>query len=182
MKILQSILILVLTIALMLAAGYLYASSGIKAQPGYVKLELPSYGAAMPIISVKLGPGGIGPARWVLEQVVENSGHNSDVAEQVLAEVMRDLNGVQLAVYKVDDNREHFEEAISASAAKLKSQGWETLVRVRERDEHVVIMQAANDRTIDGLSLLVSNDENAVFINLIGPFDPHAIATVAAQL
>ena len=182
MKILQTLFIIVLTVALLLGAGYLYASGGINAKPGYVKLDLPSYREASPIVSVKLGPGGIKPARWLMEQVIDGSDHNMDVPEQVLRNVVNELNGIQLAVYEVDRNRETFEQAINSSVMKLKSEGWQTLIKVRERNEHVVIMQAGDETMIEGLSLLVSNPDNAVFINLIGPFDPKTISKIATQL
>jgi hypothetical protein len=182
MKILQTLLIIVLTVALLMGAGYLYASSGIQAKPGYVKLDLPSLREAVPIISVKLGPRGLKPARWVMEQVIENAHGNTQIAEQVLRGIVNDVHGVQLAVYEVGQNRATFDDAIDTSVARLKREGWQTLVKVRERDEHVVIMQAGDDTVIEGLSLLVSNTDNAVFINVIGPFDPNSIAKIATAL
>lgn len=172
---LRGLIIGVSALVMIGCGGYLYASSGIKAKPGYVKLQLPNPKFAEPLISVKLGPGGVGPMRWLFKQITSQLDGESDLAQQVISSVLHELHGVQLQVYEVDNNQAVFEQAINRSILDLKKQNWSVLLRVQERDEHVVVMQSASDDLISGFSVLVSNADNAIFLNLIGPFDPALI-------
>jgi len=182
MKFLKGCLIVVATLVLIGGAGYLYASSGVKSKPGYAELVMPKGSSVNALVSVKLGPGGVGPARWVFDKIVEYSDHEIDAEARVVKDVLADLNGVQLRVYEVADNREAFDVAIAESVAALQAQNWQTLAKVYEDDERVVVMHNGNNTEIDGVSVMVSTPENAVFINLIGPFDGQAIADAVSQL
>ena len=170
------VLIVVFSLVLIGGAGYLYASSGIESKPGYVKLVLPSAESVDTQISLNLGPSGVGPVRWLFGQFASHSDRDLEMSERVLNGVLQDLRGVQLRVYDVNNNRPLFDQAISESLASLKGQGWQTLVKVREDDEHVVVMQSTQYEKVIGLSILASTPDKAVFLNLIGPFDPERIA------
>ena len=93
--------------------------------------------------------------------------------------MLQDLQGIQLRVYEVDNNRQLFEQAIDESVQTLKQEDWQTLLKVREDDKHVVVMQSGTEELISGLSVLASTPENAVFINLIGEINPESIAIIA---
>ena len=182
MKFFKVFLIVVATLLFIGGAGYRYASSGLNSKPGYAKLVMPKGSSANALVSVKLGPGGVGPARWIFEKIVENSDHQIDAEARVVKDVLADLNGVQLRVYEVADNRASFDTAIAESVAALQAQNWQTLAKVYEDDERVVVMHSGNNSQIDGVSVMVSTPENAVFVNLIGPFDGQAIAAAVNQL
>lgn len=182
MKFLKGFLIVVAALLFIGGAGYLYASSGVKSKPGYAQLVFPSGSSVNALVSVKLGPGGVGPARWVAEKIVANSGHKLDTQARIFTDVLNELNGVQLRVYEVDDNRQAFDSAIAESVAALKAQDWQTVVKVYEDNERVVVMHNGNNTQINGVSVMVSTPENAVFINLIGPFDAQAIDDAVSQL
>lgn len=179
MKPIQIALIVLLSMVWVCSIGYLYASSGIKTKPGYVKLVLPNPELVSPQISVTLGPSGVGPVRWLFKRLASSSNRELDVPERVLSSVLQDLRGVQLSVYEVDNNRAVFDEAISSSLQDLRAQGWQTLIKVKEDHEHVLIMQSSNGAEISGISLLVNSSDNAVFVNLVGPFDADEVAAAA---
>ena len=54
------------------------------------------------------------------------------------------------------------------------------MIRAREDGKYVVVMQSGDDSTISGLSVLASADDKAVFVNLMGEFEPEEIAELAA--
>lgn len=179
MKALKIILIVVASLVLIGGGGYLYASSGIKSKPGYAKLATPS---ATALLSVNVGHGGLGPVRWLIEQATENSDHGRRMPKRLLKTVLQDLQGVQLRVYDVGNNRQAFDNAIVDSVAALKLKSWKTLMTVRDGNEQIVVLQYGDDDKIEGLSIMVSTPENAVFLNLIGPFDPSVIVETANQI
>ena len=176
MNVLKYLLIYILALVLLLGAGYLYASSGIKSKPGFAQLYSPKGAGVDALVSVNLGPGGVGPIRWIFEQVAEQADHGSDEAEKIISSVLGELNGVQLRVYEVHGNQEFYDRAIDQAAAKLRSENWQVLVKVNEDEDHVLVMHTSSGDMIDGLAVLVSTPDNAVFVNLIGPFDPQSIA------
>jgi hypothetical protein len=178
MKVLKIIVIVIAALVLIGACGYLYASSGIKSKTGYAKLATPRVNA---LLSVNVGPRGLGPVRWLVEKITESSAHDHELPERLIHSVMQELQGVQLRIYDVGSNRQAFDSAIAESVVALKEKGWQTLMTVRERDERIVVLQYGNDEEIEGLSIMVSIPDNAMFLNLIGPFDPQAIAEAANQ-
>lgn len=182
MKFLKVCLIVVASLLFIGGAGYLYASGGVKSKPGYAELVAPQGASIDAIVSVKLGPGGVGPARWIAEKIAATSGHEFDVSEQAFADVLGELNGIQVRVYEVHNNRQAFDTAIAKSVAGLKEKNWQTLATVREDEERVVVMHTGTDTHIDGVSVMVSNSENAVFVNLIGPFDSRTVLAAANHM
>jgi hypothetical protein len=179
MKALKIILIVVVSLVLIGGCGYLYASSGIKSKTGYAKLATPRVNA---LLSVSVGPRGLGPVRWLVEKITESSDHEHEIPQRLLKSVMQEVQGVQLRIYDVGNNRQAFDSAIAESVEGLKKKGWQTLMTVREGDERIVVLQYGNDEEIEGLSIMVSIPDNAVFLNLIGPFDPQAIVATANQM
>lgn len=182
MKFLKYTFIAFLTLILIGSAGYLLAAGGIQSKPGYAKLTLPSWLSTNTALALNLGPRGLKPVRWMINRVVETSDQELELSERILINVLQDLQGVQLRIYEVENNRQVFEHAIDASVISLKRDDWQTLLSVREHDKHIVVMQSADEDIISGLSVLVSTPENAVFMNLVGRLNPESIAIIAESL
>lgn len=180
MVIVRFLIIYILALVLLFGAGYLYASSGIKSMPGFAELYSPTGAEVDALVSVNLGPGGVGPIRWLFEQVSEQAEFGNDQSERLVTSVLQELSGVQLRVYEVHGNQEYYDQAIGQAAADLRKQNWQVLVNVNEEDDHVMVMHTSSGDMIDGLAVLVSTPDNAVFVNLIGPFDPQVIAQAMA--
>jgi hypothetical protein len=161
------------------SGGYLLASSGMKSKPGYVKLTLPSWFLTDTKVALNLGPSGLKPVRWMINRFADPSDQTLELPERILLSVLQDLQGVQLRIYEVDNNRQVFDQAIDDSIVSLSQANWQTLLKVREDNKRIVVMQSADKGLISGLSVLVSTPENAVFMNLVGQIDPDSIATIA---
>ena len=69
-------------------------------------------------------------------------------------------------------------------AKKLQSQDWEPIVMVTDEHSHVrIFVKVNNDNVIDGLVLMaVGDNDEAVFINIIGQIDPSQVAKVTKAL
>ena len=182
MNFLKYSLITLLTLILIGSAGYLFAASGMQSKPGYANLTLPSWSSTNTTIALNLGPRGLKPVRWAINRVVAASDQELEVSERVLLSVLQDLQGVQLRVYEVENNRQVFEQAIDDSMVSLRQDDWQTLLTAREDNKRIVVMQSGDDGLISGLAVLVSTPEEAVFLNLVGHIDPESIATIADSL
>ena len=182
MRFLKYAFIGLLGLVLIASAGYLFASSGLETKPGYVKLKTPKVLSATPIVALNLGPRGVGTARWLMHRLVNVSGTDLEASHQALLSTLDDFQGLQLRIYEVNNNQEVFEQAMDESVARLKDQQWQTIVKVREETNRVVVMISEEGDVIAGLSLLVTTPENAVFVNLIGPLNPESIVLLVDAL
>jgi hypothetical protein len=163
-------------------AGYLIASSGMQSKPGYTKLDLPSWSSTNTTVALNLGPNGLKPVRWMIKRLINSSDRQLDLPEQLILTVILDLQGLQLRIYEVEDNRPVFDQAIDDAIATLEQGNWQTLLRVREEQNRIVVMQEGDDDMISGLSVLASTSENAFFINLVGQLTPESIAIIAESI
>lgn len=69
-------------------------------------------------------------------------------------------------------------------AKRLETQGWETVVRVRENEERAYIYLKSDGKTIAGLVVMVldpSDDDGAIFVNIVGDIDPQQIGRIGQK-
>lgn len=164
---------------LVCTAGYLYASNGIQSKIGYANLEAPNANA---VLSLKLGPRGLAPIKWFFAKALENNEHQNEAQERLVRNVMQELKGAQLRIYDVGSNRQVFDSAIADAVSELKKKGWEPLVVIRDENETVVVLQYGTEQIIEGLSIMANIDDSAVFLNLVGPFDPKTLSDSSQQI
>lgn len=181
MKAFKIVLITIASLVFICGVGYLYASSGIKSKPGYVDITESPIDAESTEFSLNVGPGGIKPLRWVYEIIAQNVDETDRTSREVFAQVLKELQGVQLRVYDSKDKQPLFDSAIAETTALLKQENWQTLITVRENQDNVEILQLLDQEQISGLSIMVSSPDKAVFLNLIGPFDIDAISDIFAK-
>ncbi len=182
MKCLTSTLKIVGVVSVTLSLGGCFsASTTLQAHPGYADLSLPDRSQVNSTFSLSLGSVGLIPARWLVSHAVADSAEAGEGAKRLTHAVLQAVEGVQLRVYDVDNNSQLFDTAIDESVSTLKAAGWQTLVTVKEADERVVIMQAGEDEMIVGLSVLLSNPDEAVFVNVVGQLKPEDVVLLAGS-
>lgn len=99
------------------------------------------------------------------------------------AEMFEKLKAVRVEVYKVNENTAPAIEVAEKVARKLQAQDWEPIVMVTDEHDHVRIFVKLNNDVIDGLVLMaVGDNDEAVFINIIGQIDPAKVAKVTRAL
>ncbi|MDG1904738.1 MAG: DUF4252 domain-containing protein [Arenicella sp.] len=182
MNFLKYTFVALLTLLFIGVTGLVVASTGIKSQPGYANLTLPSWSARNTIVAVNVGPIGFKPVQWLVQRIVEHSDKDLEVAERVLLGTIHDVQGLQLRIYNVNDDREVYDQAIKDSTERLKRDAWQTVVGVREDDQRIVVMQYEEAGVISGVTVLASTPDNAIFVNLLGEFDPEEIARYAEDV
>ena len=88
------------------------------------------------------------------------------------------LKGIRVQIYSLDENVDAARDQFSKTKSGLKSSGWEPIVQVNEDDEQVLVYMKAVDGNMEGMTVMVVDEEEAVFVNVIGQLNPAELAQV----
>jgi len=90
------------------------------------------------------------------------------------------LEAVRVLVYMVDDAEPMLDYIDEASEA-LERADWQRMVYVQAEDHRVRVYLSFNDTRLAGLTMMVAGEEEeeAVFINIVGEIDPAQLGRVA---
>ena len=164
------------------SAGYLFASSGNEKHAGYVKLTAPERFSDDMLLALKVGPHGMKPVHWLIKSAASAHQGEFEVPEKLLLGLVPELQGIQLHLYSVESNGEDYDSVIDDSVSALKRANWQTLVKVQEENEHIVVMVMQQADQISGLSIFARTPDNAVFVNVTGPFSTGSLAELTQQI
>ena len=92
------------------------------------------------------------------------------------------LEGVRIKVYPTEGNLKPALEKVADARATLEAAEWEPVVQVNKANEQVQIFMKAGTDTVEGLTVMAVNDEEAVFLNILGVIDPAQIGKVMNSL
>lgn len=99
-----------------------------------------------------------------------------------LSDMLGKLRGVYVRGYKVAPGEAgRIAERTSRLAQSLSSSGWETVVRVREEEERVDVFLKTAQNRISGLVVMVVDEEETVFVNIVGEIDPEDIGRIGGR-
>jgi hypothetical protein len=155
----------ILTAAIWLVVATV-AHGGVEQMPGYVDFAKFGLGANQePTVEVNLS----GP-------MLKLAALASDDDDDDLGEMLSGLAGIYVRTYEMDDTSPAgFEKAISSISQHLQQTGWETIVKVRERDERAHIAIKMDGENIVGMTVIAMDendrDNEVVFVNLVGLID-----------
>jgi len=138
----------------------------LKGLPGYVDFgELMSeYGE--PKVMINLGGS-------ILKFVGGMSGDDPEAAA-----LLQQLKGVRINVYAVDGNPAAAVQKLTQVKSSLQGARWEPIVQVNEEVQQVQIFVKLDGETMEGLTVMAVDEEEAVFINIIGQLDPAQLSKV----
>lgn len=144
------------------------AIAGVEQHPGYVDFAKFGLGAnEEATVEVNLrGP--------MLKLAAAASRDDEDDPE--LGMLLAGLEGIFVRTYALDDQSPAgFEKAVAAISKHLQETGWETIVKVRERDESAHIAIKMDGENIVGMTVLAMDekdpDNEVVFVNIVGTID-----------
>ncbi|HUG12813.1 MAG TPA: DUF4252 domain-containing protein [Opitutaceae bacterium] len=159
-----------LTVATLAVA---FAIPGFAAKdPGQVDFGTMPSAAGRQFVEVNLQPNLISLAAKIVSK-----------QEPQVAELLRNIKHVRVNVVGLDDtNRGTVDQKMQAVRADLESRGWSPVVTVRDEggeNVNVHIKTGEND-VIQGLVVtVIGNDNEAVFVNIVGEINPDQIAEIA---
>lgn len=91
------------------------------------------------------------------------------------SKMMSQLKGVRVFGYPIEEDPGLARKKFGEVKSNLKSKGWEPVVQVNEDDEQVMIYIKMNDSTMEGMTVMTVDDEEVMFINIIGQLDPRQL-------
>ena len=94
------------------------------------------------------------------------------------AALLDNLTGVRINVYSTGGNPEAALQQVSQVKTLLQSGNWEPIVQVNEEGEQAQIFIKLSGELMEGLTVMAVDEEEAVFINIIGQLDPAQLSQV----
>ena len=160
--------------AALMTAVPMTAADSLDANPGYIDFsKYVSVSTEDTTVEVNIK----GPLLKLASSILED--HDEGVAR-----LIENIQLVRVHVFEVDDeNREQFAESIQSIAKTLTDKNWEQVVRVQEDDENVgVFTNMPTDDAIAGIVVSVAEEDEAVFVNIVGNVAIESIADLGKRL
>ena len=139
----------------------------LKDLPGYVDFGDLSLTYGEPKITINLGG-----------TMLNFVGMMSSSESPETSEMISKLKGIRVQIYSIEENAEVARNQFGDTRSSLKSSGWEPIVQVNEDDEQVLVYMKAIDGHMEGMTVMVVDEEEAVFVNVIGQLNPAELAQV----
>ncbi len=95
-----------------------------------------------------------------------------------VAKLFKRLHGVRVSVFENPTISESTVEYVKSISSKLKQQGWESVVTVNTADEQIRIFMKFNGENVEGITVMALEEDEAVFINVIGDLKPDELGRV----
>jgi hypothetical protein len=159
--------ILIACMTALMALPVMAQEDELKAFPGYVEFgELTSM-FGEPTVQISVGASLLGLV-----------GSLSASEDPEAAEMFRRLKGVRVNVFETDGMVDGAVGLVKDVSSKLSSLGWDSVVTVNSKDEQVRIFMMINDNQVEGITVMALDEEEAVFVNVIGNIDPEELSKV----
>ena len=154
-------------LAMLLALPAVAQEDALKDFPGYVDFgELNSI-FGEPTVQISVGSSLLGLV-----------GALSAEEDPEAAELFRKLNGVRVNVFETESMADGAIDLVRDISTRLNSAGWESVVTVNSADEQVRVFMKINEATVDGITVMAVEENEAVFVNVIGNINPAELERV----
>ncbi|MCP4655871.1 MAG: DUF4252 domain-containing protein [bacterium] len=102
--------------------------------------------------------------------------------EPELADLLSQLKAIEVYVYTVNESlREAIWKEIRSKANDLEGRGWDPAITIRMRRERGYVFLNLVEGKPVGLAAMYIEDNEAVFVNIVGSIDPTKIGRVASR-
>ncbi len=158
-------------LCLLVSMPVLAQEDELKDLPGFIDFGDLSSAYGEPKISINIG--------GTLLQFV---GLMSEDSNPETSEMMSQLKGVRVFGYPIEKDPTVARQKFGEVKSTLKSKGWEPVVQVNEDDEQVLIYMKMNGQSMEGMTVMTVDEEEVMFINIIGKLDPKQLGKVMEGL
>ena len=104
------------------------------------------------------------------------------VSDPVAAQMLEEIEAIRVRVYETLENAGEVSSFIDEASARLEGQGWQRVVFVQEDGEKVRVYARMNGQQMDGMTIMVIDSEEAVFVNVAGRIDPEILGRIAGNM
>ena len=102
--------------------------------------------------------------------------------DPALSNVLSRLRAVQVRTYDMPlEGRSAVEREAGRLSSELDRGGWERVVRVRDGGDNVDIFMSETNDIISGLIVMVLNNDEATFVNIVGEIDPAEVGMIGRR-
>jgi len=158
---------LALGLGVVLAFPALAQEDALKAFPGYVDFGELSSIFGEPTVQISIGASLLGLV-----------GALSAEEDPEAAELFKKLNGVRVNVFETESMADGAVDRVKQISSKLSDSGWESVITVNSDDEQVRVFMKLNENTVDGITVMALEENEAVFVNVIGNINPEELQRV----
>lgn len=127
--------------------------------------------AAEPHVQIDLGPALLGFAAEAARQ-----------SDPGAADMIAGLRGISVRVYEELSDSAAVQSFVDRTSQSLEQGGWERVVFVQDGDEKVRVHALVENEQMVGMTFMVLDSSDAVFINIDGQIDPVQLGRVAAAM
>ena len=151
----------------MLALPAVAQEDALKAFPGYVDFGDLGDIFGEPTVQISVGAS-----------LLSLVGSLSASEDPEAAEMFKRLNGVRVNVYENTEIPAEGLDLVRDVSSQLSGSGWESVVTVNSEDEQVRIFMKIDDDVVQGITVMVVEATEAVFVNVIGDINPAELEKV----
>jgi len=98
------------------------------------------------------------------------------------SELISKLKGIRVQIYSIEEDVGAAKNQFGEVKGGLKSSGWEPIVQINEDDEQVLVYMKMKEGNMEGITVMVVDEEEAVFVNVIGQLNPAELGKVMKTL
>jgi hypothetical protein len=170
---LGAMLVIAMTVAIGSLSTPLSASAQAKDDRGYVDIsQVEAWFDEEPTIEVNI--------RGALLNLVAEATKYEDPE---LSDMLHRLKMIQIRGFEMRGGRNELRTRSADLGKRLEAMGWETVVRVRDDEEHVQMYMLMSGDSIDGMVVLAMDDRDAeaVFVNIVGEIKPDQVGRIGRK-
>jgi len=160
----------VLILALMALLLSSCAVTAPRSSEGFANLDSPGIADTDRTISVSLGRTMLRFAARFLDDEPETQA------------LLRSLDGVRIRIYEVDGDTDRIAHRFDRMGTKLRRDGWEPVMLVRDDDELVQMYAKHSGKAMRGLTIVSADDDEVVVVNIMGDIQPERFGDVMVAL
>lgn len=153
----------------LLAMSAMAEEDELKTLPGYVKFESLDEVYGEPKVRVNVG--------GFLLSLMSKAAKNDPEA----AAVLEGLEGVRINVYSTEGAVAPAIDELQNAKNLLLNQNWEPIVQVNEDGENAQVFIKADREGVQGVTVIAVDEEDAVFVHILGFLDPKHLGTIMDQ-
>ncbi len=94
------------------------------------------------------------------------------------AALFKRLKGVRINVFETKGLAPGALDYVKSVSSRLGAENWESVVKVNSADEQVRIFMKINGDAVEGITVMAIEEDEAVFINVIGSLKPAELQKV----
>jgi hypothetical protein len=158
MRHLKTITVLVTMALLLIVTGC--GITAPRSNAGYADLDSLGFADTDSTLSLSFGPSTLHMAAGFIDDDPETK------------ELLLNLEGVRVKSYDIVRGQARVAQRIDEMTAKLRRQGWETVVTVQEHEERTHVLVKMDGPDIAGLTVINLDEHEAVIVNVMGNLSP----------